>query len=259
MTEHVVQKGECLSLIAWSYGFTKWETVYEAPENEDFRTLRPNPNVIYPGDVLIIPDLDGRDESCPTEKRHRFRVAGSKWMLRIRMLDERGKPLTDRPYRLTIPGRPKIEAKTDSDGLLKTEVPADAKSATLFFMGQKTQLTLAGLDPVTRVTGVQQRLNNLGFWCGPVDGIVGPLTRRATHAFQIYAGIEADGIIGDQTRKALLDVHDKDDRSGTAEEEMTPEESPNVPGPSSSPPAGGFRGFASIIDPCHFIDTAYTP
>ena len=259
MVEHVVQKGECLSLIAWSYGFTKWETVYEAPENEDFRRLRPNPNVIYPGDVLVIPDLEPHDEPCDTEQRHRFRLLGSKWMLRIRMLDERGKPLANRPFRLSIPGQPALNSKTTDDGLLEAEVPSDAKSATLVFMGQKTTLTLAGLDPVTRVTGVQQRLNNLGFWCGPVDGIVGPLTRRATHAFQIFAGLDASGIVDDATRDALLEIHDKDDRSGVAEEEMTPEASPSVPGPSSTPSEGGFTGFSRILDPAFIADLAYQP
>ena len=34
-----------------------WRMVYNSPDNADFRRRRPNPNLIQPGDVLILPDL----------------------------------------------------------------------------------------------------------------------------------------------------------------------------------------------------------
>ncbi len=50
---------------------------------------------------------------------------------------------------------------------------------------------------------VQRRLARLGFEPGPLDGEYGPATERAVRAFQTAAGIEADGVVGPQTRAAL--------------------------------------------------------
>lgn len=53
------------------------------------------------------------------------------------------------------------------------------------------------------VAAVQTRLIKLGFDPGAADGIYGPKTASAVKALQRIAGIEADGIVGDDTRKAL--------------------------------------------------------
>ena len=55
-TRYTVVAGDCLSSIAARHGFSNWRIVYDAPENADFRAKRPNPNVIYAGDVLFIPN-----------------------------------------------------------------------------------------------------------------------------------------------------------------------------------------------------------
>jgi len=57
------------------------------------------------------------------------------------------------------------------------------------------------------LTGVQFRLNALGFGAGPVDGIIGPLTRRAVRAFQkAYPPLLVDGIPGPRTQARLAEV-----------------------------------------------------
>ncbi|MCG0275902.1 MAG: spore cortex-lytic enzyme [Thermosediminibacteraceae bacterium] len=53
------------------------------------------------------------------------------------------------------------------------------------------------------VAQLQYRLNSLGFWCGKVDGIFGPLTKNAVINFQKAYGLKVDGIVGPQTLKAL--------------------------------------------------------
>jgi peptidoglycan hydrolase-like protein with peptidoglycan-binding domain len=40
------------------------------------------------------------------------------------------------------------------------------------------------------VEAVQRRLQKLGYWAGPVDGVVGPLTEQAVFAIQKAAGLE---------------------------------------------------------------------
>jgi hypothetical protein len=57
------------------------------------------------------------------------------------------------------------------------------------------------------LTGVQYRLNALGFGAGPVDGIMGPRTKKAVIAFQrVYPPLAVDGIPGPKTQAKLCEV-----------------------------------------------------
>lgn len=50
---------------------------------------------------------------------------------------------------------------------------------------------------------VQQKLKELGFYKGSVDGVYGSGTRSAVIAFQKSRGLTADGIVGKKTAQAL--------------------------------------------------------
>ena len=50
---------------------------------------------------------------------------------------------------------------------------------------------------------VQEKLNELGYNCGEVDGKVGKKTKKALKDFQRDNGLTVDGIIGKQVKKAL--------------------------------------------------------
>lgn len=54
------------------------------------------------------------------------------------------------------------------------------------------------------VAAVQQRLKQLGYDIGPVDGIFGLRTLAAVKAFQSAQGLAADGIVGPDTWQALF-------------------------------------------------------
>ncbi len=56
MTVHTVVSGESLSKIAKNYSVNSWVQIYEHPANATFRAKRPNPNLIYPGDLIFIPN-----------------------------------------------------------------------------------------------------------------------------------------------------------------------------------------------------------
>jgi hypothetical protein len=56
MATHVVKKRENLSAIARQYGYSDWKALFNHPANAVFRKKRPNPNLVFPGDVLVIPD-----------------------------------------------------------------------------------------------------------------------------------------------------------------------------------------------------------
>jgi hypothetical protein len=64
-TPHTVARGESLSRIARKYRAPSWREIYRAPENAAFRRKRPNPDLIHPGDVVIIPSPWGDTGAAP--------------------------------------------------------------------------------------------------------------------------------------------------------------------------------------------------
>ncbi len=54
---HTVKKGENLDKIAKTYGIKSFKSIYDDPVNAKFRRQRKNPDLIQPGDKIIIPDF----------------------------------------------------------------------------------------------------------------------------------------------------------------------------------------------------------
>jgi peptidoglycan hydrolase-like protein with peptidoglycan-binding domain len=54
-----------------------------------------------------------------------------------------------------------------------------------------------------KVTALQTRLTELGYWNGKADGAFGSLTQQAVYALQKAAGLGRDGVVGPKTQKAL--------------------------------------------------------
>jgi peptidoglycan hydrolase-like protein with peptidoglycan-binding domain len=50
---------------------------------------------------------------------------------------------------------------------------------------------------------VQRRLQEEGFYPGPIDGVMGPGTRTALSQYQAKHGLPKTGALDDATRKAL--------------------------------------------------------
>lgn len=71
-SEYTVQAGDTLTAIATRFGFASWRDIYYHPANEPFRRKRPNPDKIFPGDVLIIPGRPGDTANLPTATGSHF-------------------------------------------------------------------------------------------------------------------------------------------------------------------------------------------
>jgi hypothetical protein len=185
MARHKVEQGDCISSIARRYGLF-WRTVWDHAENADLQQRRQDPNLLLPGDEVFIPDVQTREQSGATETRHKFRKKGEPAKLIIRLL-RAGEPVANEQYILDIDGVPKT-GTTSAEGRLEQPIPPDASAGRLQVgtgdSMQELLLDLGSLDPVTEISGIQARLNNLGFDCGAVDGIAGPRTRAALAAFQ---------------------------------------------------------------------------
>ena len=210
---YTVQPGDCLSSIAEDFGFSDYRSIYEDGSNADFRQLRPNPNLIYPGDVINIPDKGGKIDNKGTEQRHHYQIKTTKRFLRLRLRQDNGDPLANTQYQLTVEDDVRT-GSTDGDGLLKEKISRTARDAVLEAGNFTWNLQIAALNPIDNtdddgVSGYQARLKNLGYDSGPIDGICGPRTEAAVRAFQEdYPPLAVDGICGPQTKAKLIEVHD---------------------------------------------------
>lgn len=211
---HVVAQGECLTSIAASYGFSDYRLIYDDPANEAFKQRRKDPHVIFPGDVLTIPDRGGKEESCDTGKEHRFTVKLGRRLLRIALRDHEDKAIAGVDYVLAVDGQD-LTGKTDGDGILEQTVPAQASQGvvTLPKFGVKWGIQIGHLDPVhdhdadeAILSGVRARLVNLGYLAG---GEGNAEVKEAIAEFQRDAlgREEPDGVPDRETRDALLDRH----------------------------------------------------
>jgi phage tail protein X len=52
---HVVRRGDSLDAIAKAAGYRDWQVVYKSKCNSKLRAARPNPNLIQPGDIVMLP------------------------------------------------------------------------------------------------------------------------------------------------------------------------------------------------------------
>lgn len=207
--EREVAQGESLPSIAVETGHN-WQTLWDHPENADLKGARKDPAVLYPGDRVFVPPIRLRQEPGATERRHRFRRLGAMVILRMAFLHE-GQPRANQPYVGDIDGV-LIDGVLDREGMFKHRVPPNARRLFIRIGRDADEQTehefdLSGLDPIDTISGIQARLNNLGYDAGLVDDVWGPQTRCALTEFQKDAGLPASGELNDATRQALLSEH----------------------------------------------------
>ncbi|MCH9687516.1 MAG: peptidoglycan-binding protein [Deltaproteobacteria bacterium] len=212
MTIHTIRQGECLSSIAKKYGFASWEAIYDHPDNEALRSRRPNPNLVFPGDEVFIPELQQDSVQLSTNSQHRIRVTTPKRTLHLAAETPQRTRLSNAEYRLEV-GSKVYEGTTDGDGRLKEMIPALAERATLTVGTHVWHLHIAALNPIEDtddegVSGIQGRLKNLAYDPGAIDGKTGRRTKAAIRRFQANASsLKVDGICGPKTQQALLEAH----------------------------------------------------
>jgi len=211
MPIHVVRQGECFTKIAARYGFGDYRVLYDHPDNAELKKKRTNPNVLEPGDRIVIPDKDVKqEEGLGTGRFHRFRLRRPKKELRLKFERGDGQPLAGEAFVLEVGGQ-KIEGKTDGDGKIEEKVAVDEGSAKLTIAGRILHLELGHLNPLDAadggISGAQGRLANLGYNVGPRDGVLGKRTKQALALFQHDMKLEVTGELDDATKKKLEQEH----------------------------------------------------
>lgn len=210
---YTVQQGDYISKIAKDNGFTDYTIIWNHPNNADLKNLRQNPNVLFPGDQVFIPDMEQKEESGATDKRHPFVVNKDTLKLRLVLEDVYEKPIAGAQCALLVDGQI-FQLTTDGNGKLEQEIPLNAKQGTLTIRGDQTPfanevipIKIGHLDPVDEISGQVARLNNLGYAAGPLDGSDEAAFESAVEEFQCDHSLTVDGICGPHTQSKLKQVH----------------------------------------------------
>lgn len=213
---YIAQKNDDMESIAKKFGFGDYKVIYNHANNAELKQKRPKPNLLCEGDKVFIPDIDLGEETCATEQKHSFELKRPKVKLRMVLKDDKDKPFADKRYELTV-GEKQFDGNTDGKGFFEQEIPAEAKSAKLklFTEDEKLKvlswdLSVGALEPVETGVGVQDRLRNLGFYFGSIDGKVDEQkTKKAVEAYQKKKNLTVNGNVDDALRGNLRDAHDK--------------------------------------------------
>jgi hypothetical protein len=211
---YTVAQGDHLSSIAWEHGFTDYRTIWDHANNAELKKKRQNPNVLFPGDQLYIPDIEHREENRPTDQRHEFILKKQVLKLRLTLEDQYEEPIAGAACLLVVDGDSK-NLNTDGQGKLELEIPPSAKQAILLIQDAKQTaynnmtipIKIGSLDPVEEISGQQARLKSLGYFHDDADGNAGPKFGWAVEEFQCEHGLTVDGICGPKTQAKLKEVY----------------------------------------------------
>ena len=209
--KHKVKAGECISSIAEQYGFFP-DTIWSDPANAELRSLRKEPNILCPGDVVVIPDKRPKQVSGATDTEHRFRKLGVPALFRFQVFDA-DEPRANQQFVLDVDGH-LYKGTTDGQGQLEIGIDPRAKQGRLIIGpdNYEIEISFGHLSPITETDGVADRLENLGYTCRDGGKVDKALLAAALRSFQERFELPVTGEADDATRQKLVDIHDKTSR-----------------------------------------------
>ena len=216
MLIHTVVQGEHLAGIAAQHGFRDFRTLWDHPRNAALKAERKNPNVLFPGDQVFIPDKQTREELRPVDARHRFVLAAQGLQLRVKVVDLRDKAVVRSALFRTGNGNANLVVPKDE--VYEIDIDPGEKRATLLFPKTPTDparpdvvMEVGSLDPESKFSGQQHRLNNLGYFAGFSTTPDTEQFRWAVEEFQqdnkARHKLRVTGAVDDPTANALAREH----------------------------------------------------
>lgn len=209
---YVIRQGDYLTQLAHRMGFDA-DAVWGLEENRELREVRPDREILHPGDVLrvpVAPPADGLALSPHTTNRYKARVPTVEIKLALR--DAGAGALANKAFRVMGVGARPREGSTDGEGIARFDVPVHVRSVRLVMVetGREYEVLVGDLDPHDEASGVRKRLAHLGYISlhetEPEGEAEGPL-RWALRAFQAARGIPVTGDADQATLDALRSAH----------------------------------------------------
>lgn len=223
---HEVASDEDVAIIAVEYGIKDWKIIYYHQKNDELRDKRPNPNILYKGDKVWVPEiLEPKEFKAETDKSYKFIMYPPKTLIHIVLQDDFGNTFEDVRYEIWIEGKKynpfnyERNLKTREDGLIHHMVPlAKEIEMRIWFEDNDDEgeeekyhsiIILPGhLDPVDTIEGIQDRLINLGFDCeNDPPGKLEDATHDALKSFQAKYALSPTGEIDELTSQKLVELH----------------------------------------------------
>jgi hypothetical protein len=137
MQPYVVKQGDYLLKIANALGFSA-DSAWSDDSNSALRALRPDPNILFPGDVLQVPDANS---PAPTSLN-----TGSA-----------------NNFASNVPTAPLTVKFVGPVDAFQVPVSFDTVTITFTDSGDTCVLSIGGMDPVNTLSGIFKRLQNLGY------------------------------------------------------------------------------------------------
>jgi hypothetical protein len=186
-----------------------WKSLWNHPENLSLKKLRRDPNVLLPNDTIYVPKIEPKYERYVTGRRHRFVRNGVPSRLRIRVM-RAGRARAFQPYELRVDGAT-YTGITDAEGWIEAPISPQASQGELIVGDNPLtrylcDINLGAMDPITEVTGVQKRLQNLGYSC-EVTGEIDDQTADALSDFQKAVDLEPTGELDQVTSQKLQEAY----------------------------------------------------
>lgn len=236
MEPYVIKQGDYLFKIAHEQNFDAMK-VWQAPENADLRKRRPNPNILLPGDVLYIPDAKTREPqtfALTPNTTNTFTSSAPSVAIIVKLIGTNSTTYSSRAY--TVKELPALtDLQTDGSGTATFQAPVTLDIATLSFTdtAESFSFTIAALNPIDSLSGMFQRLQNLGYIgdrlgysdddraaaialvragllalkAQPTDGSDPPSASNPLPAGGDNGGLSDDGILDSATQDSLLQAY----------------------------------------------------
>lgn len=206
MQPYVVRQGDYLTQLAFRHGFDARE-VWNASQNEALRRLRPDPEMLAPGDVLQIPDTPAAGPALRIGAANRYVARVPKVRVSIELGDE-SRALANEPYRVEGLGAP-ITGRSDGDGRVHLDVPVTTREVHIALpeRGVVIPVMVGDLDPLETLSGVRQRLVHLGYYDLGGRPAEAEDDLAAVRRFQRDRQLPITGEVDDATRRALSEAH----------------------------------------------------
>jgi N-acetylmuramoyl-L-alanine amidase len=222
MKEHIVKQGEHVSSIAKKYGFADYRQIWDHGDNAKLKQKRKNPNVLLPGDHVVIPDRDDKQVPGATNQRHTFKMRRPPLHLRLKMEKGYGGAVDNIACELLVEFD-LFKVTSDEEGGIEHLIPKDAQQAyltvkdTLAVKGRqvpidiRVPIKIGFLNPVEDPSGQKARLVNLGYYRaadGEADEAIDEEEfAAAVEEFQCEHGLIVNGKCDDVTQAKLKEVH----------------------------------------------------
>jgi len=211
---YTVKQGDHIPGLAARFGFTDYLAIWNHAKNAELKKNRENPNVLYPGDTVYIPDKVPGEFDRPTEKKHKFVLKQKPLKLRLTLQDQYENPIANADCILMVDSA-SHNLKSDADGKVELEIPPTATQSQLIIQdteqtpygGISIPIKIGHLDPVDEISGQQARLSSLGYFTREIDGQTSPFLDAAIQEFQCEHKLTVDGICGPNTQAKLKEVY----------------------------------------------------